>query len=485
MDSLSDFLAAAEDRHELVRVTQSISRDYETSIYNDLLLANTQSKGEGDVPVIFFEDVTGADFPLVTQYLGSWSRVCLAARVQDVSECAQRIMGAFTNQTSLSWLETMSLQPKVSLLEKFSAKPVKQGVSQQVVRLARDIDLAMLPIPRHATWETQPVISRAIVHAATLDKSLFITRQLPVIVLDRASCAVLWDADREIARMIKLALDAQKPVFVSMELGGDPVHELACYGRLPTTISRSLLTGLLANVPQEVVNCRTNPMQVSAHAEFVLEGTIDPRREMVSVPRCHLSHGHASEVTQQPVVQLQALTHRANPIFPDIKFTTGKGELYWIGKFWERLMLSVLKYLHPEIIDIAIPSYGMPDQLLFVRIDKRKPHHARQIMSAIWGWGMPVTPRSIIVVDEDVDIQQDQQVWQAVFHQTEFLRDQVTLASQAELTDAVASGGYQTTRWGIDATRKWPEEGYQGVWPPTTQYPTEILARVQTLLGNP
>ena len=80
-------------------------------------------------------------------------------------------------------------------------------------------------------------------------------------------------------------------------------------------------------------------------------------------------------------------------------------EDFFMGKASERLMLPALQLTLPEIIDVNMPSEGVFDNLLLVSIKKEYPGHARKVMSALWGLGLVMLAKAIIVLDHDVDVQ--------------------------------------------------------------------------------
>ena len=140
-------------------------------------------------------------------------------------------------------------------------------------------------------------------------------------------------------------------------------------------------------------------------------------------------------------------------------------EDYYLGLASERIFLPMIRKTLPEIVDMHFPAEGIFHNLVLVSIDKRYPGHARKIMNAFWGLGQLMFSKTIVVVDQDVDVQDLSQVAWIVGTHMDPLRDvQMTKGPVDDLDDAAdlpAFGG----KMGIDATRKWASEGYTRSWP--------------------
>ena len=58
----------------------------------------------------------------------------------------------------------------------------------------------------------------------------------------------------------------------------------------------------------------------------------------------------------------------------------------------------------PEIVDYDLPVAGAFHNCVIVSIRKSFPGHAQKVMHALWGLGMLSLSKSIVVVDEHVDV---------------------------------------------------------------------------------
>ena len=136
-----------------------------------------------------------------------------------------------------------------------------------------------------------------------------------------------------------------------------------------------------------------------------------------------------------------------------------------IAKVVERLMLSFARIELPEIVDVNLPLEGIFHGTAIVAIDKRHPGQARKVMDALWSGSWLRGSRLIAVVDADVDIHDVSTTFWKILNSVDWKKDLVvpdTTSNQDKPGHVFLPYG---GRIGIDATRKLPEEGFQGTWP--------------------
>jgi 4-hydroxy-3-polyprenylbenzoate decarboxylase len=150
----------------------------------------------------------------------------------------------------------------------------------------------------------------------------------------------------------------------------------------------------------------------------------------------------------------------------------------------ERIFLPLMKLTIPEILDINLPAEGVAHNLMLVRIRKSYPGHARKVMHAIWGLGQAMFTKCIVVLDEDCDVQNVSDVMLRVGNNIDPERDiQFTFGPVDTLDHASRLPNYGS-KMGIDATRKWPAEGFNRPWPQMLTMSPEIKSKVDVLCKN-
>jgi 4-hydroxy-3-polyprenylbenzoate decarboxylase len=249
---------------------------------------------------------------------------------------------------------------------------------------------------------------------------------------------------------------------------------------MPPNIDEYLLAGWLRGKPVEFVKCVSQPLEVPAQAEIVIEGWVDPGEHLPEGPFGDHT-GYYTPVEPFPVFHVTAITRRAKPIYPTTIVGVPPVEDVYMGKATERLFLPLLRLFLPEVLDYHMPAQGVFHNLVIVKIRKRYPGHARKVMFGIWGLGLLMLAKAIVVVDDWVDVHNLAQVaWQALGN-VDWAHDIVVTEGPVDHLDHASYRHSFGGKIGIDATAKGPDEGYTRGWPEVIRMSDDVKARVDEL----
>ena len=184
--------------------------------------------------------------------------------------------------------------------------------------------------------------------------------------------------------------------------------------------------------------------------------------------------GYYSLADQYPIFHLTAITHRQKPIYHTIIVGKPPMEDYYMGKATERIFLPLLKTQFPELVDMNLPIFGIFHNFAFISIDKRYPFQAKKMMHSFWGFGQLMFSKIIVVVDKDVNVQDTDEVWFRVGSSVDPKRDITFVDGPVDVLDHAAPLLGAGSKMGIDATKKWSEEGFQREWPEEIQMSEEM-----------
>jgi len=127
---------------------------------------------------------------------------------------------------------------------------------------------------------------------------------------------------------------------------------------------------------------------------------------------------------------------------------------------------------------MAMPAEGIFHNLMLVSIRKSFPGHARKVMNQIWGLGQAMFTKVIVVVDEDVNVHDYSEVAWKALNNIDPERDiQFTMGPIDSLDHSSRLPNYGS-KMGIDATKKWPSEGFARPWPAVLKMDAEVKRRV-------
>jgi len=251
---------------------------------------------------------------------------------------------------------------------------------------------------------------------------------------------------------------------VAVAIGTDPALTFSAIVPAPPEVEEFIIAGFLRQQPVELVKCETVDLEVPANAEIVLEGYVNLDELRTEGPFGDHT-GFYSLEDEYPVFHVTCITHRKNPIYATTIVGKPPMEDAWMGKAVERIFLPLMKLTLPEIVDVNLPVEGVFHNLMIVSIRKSYPGHARKVMNGIWALGQAMFTKCIVVVDEDVNVQDIGEVVLKVLNNIDPERDiQFTLGPVDSLDHASRLPNFGS-KMGIDATRKWPTEGFTRPWP--------------------
>ena len=153
-------------------------------------------------------------------------------------------------------------------------------------------------------------------------------------------------------------------------------------------------------------------------------------------------------------------------------------EDFYMGKAIERAFLPLMRMQIPELVDMNMPAEGIFHNLMILSIRKSYPLQARKVMSAVWGLGQAMFTKCIVVVDDDVNIQDLSEVSWKALNNIDPERDIQFVMGPIDQLDHSSRLPNYGSKMGIDATRKWPGEGFTRPWPDVIKMDEEVKKRV-------
>jgi 4-hydroxy-3-polyprenylbenzoate decarboxylase len=466
---LRDFVARLEQRGRLHRVTAEVARDLEITEIVDRV-----SKSGADANVgLLFERVAGSTMPVLVNAFGAEDRMALALGVEQLDELGARVAKLVDARVPGGFGD--KLRKLGTLLDVARAAPrrVEQAPCQEVVETSTP-SLAGLPILQCWPGDGGRYITLPAVFTRDPVTGARNVGMYRLQVFDDRTLGMHWQTHKGGAEHQRRATE-RMPVAVA--LGGDPAVIYSASAPLPPGIDEIVFAGWLRGSGVEMVRCRTNDLDVPAHAEIVLEGWVDPDEQRLEGPFGDHT-GYYSLARDYPVLHLTAVTRRARPIYPTTIVGRPPQEDYWLGKATERIFLPLMRLMLPEIVDVNMPAEGVFHNLVIVSIRKRYPGHARKVMQALWGMGLMMLAKTIVVVSEHVNVHDLSEVaWRATGN-IDPRRDLVIVDGPMDDLDHAALRHRFGGKLGVDATEKGPLDDVTQPWPEEIRMSEEIRDRV-------
>ncbi len=400
---LQSFARALEGAGELRRITVEVDPYLEIAEIYDRVIKRTG-------PALLFENVKGADFPLLINPLGSPARVELAlGRPPDaIGESLLELAGAAQppNPKEL-WRQRGTIK---DVLLGMRARNVRRGRVQEVVE---DPDLSRLPVQTCWPEDGGPFITFGLVltkDPTNGERNLGVYR---IQVYDSKTTGMHWQIHKGGGFHYNRAERLDRPLEVAVVIGADPYLLMAAITALPEGMDEVAFSGFLRRAPCRMVKCKTIDLEVPADAEIVLEGIVPPHERRMEGPFGD-HFGHYSHAAPFPVFHVQKITRRRKPVY--LSATVGKPpqEDKHLGNAVQEMIGPLIKLIHPEIENLWAYFETGFHNLLVISMNERYYKESMRTGLALLGTGQLSLTKCGVLVDGDVDVRDFRAVLRAI-----------------------------------------------------------------------
>ncbi len=326
---------------------------------------------------------------------------------------------------------------------------VEVAACQEVVE--RDADLTRLPILTHLPADAGPYVTSgvAIIKDPDHGRNASFHRLLR---LDKRRFAARI-VERRGTHTAMGRVPGALPIAIAI---GCPPHVLVAASMSPP-MGVDELSIAHALAPTPLVKCCSLDLEVPAEAELILEGHIT-RQLTAEGPFPDLT-GTLDGVRQQPVIEIDCITHRRDPIYHAL-LPAGLEHKLLMGMPREpTIYAAVAEMAHP--LNVCITPGGTSWLHAVVQIEKRGPDDGRRAIEAAFNGHSSL--KHVVIVDRDVDPFNPADVEWAIATRFQADRDLVLLTDQPG--SSLDPSGRQvpgqkalTAKMGLDATVPWEGE---------------------------
>ena len=471
---LREFISALEKSKEVLRVSFEVDPYLEITEFADRAV-----KHGG--PALVFEKPKGSSVPVLINAFASARKMEIALQVDSVDEIAHRISEYLEMRMPEGLIGKLKMLPKLAEMGAFFPKIVSGGPCKEIVR-KDSFSLADYPILHCWPHDAGRFITLPMVFSRNPDTGKRNCGCYRMQVYDERTTGMHWQTHKQGAEHYRRRLREGKEnrMDVAVAIGSDPATMFSAILPLPPDLDEMMLAGFLRGKPVEMVKCETSDIEVPANAEIVLEGYVELGELRREGPFGDHT-GFYSLEDDYPVFHVTCITQRKHPIYATTIVGPPPMEDFFMGKAIERIFLPLLRLQLPEVRDISMPAEGIFHNLILVSIRKSYPLHARKVMHAIWGLGQAMFSKCIVVVDEDVDVQDVHEVAWKALNNIDPERDIQFVLGPIDALDHASRLPHYGSKMGIDATRKWKEEGFTRPWPDVIRMSDEVKQRVDQL----
>ena len=255
--------------------------------------------------------------------------------------------------------------------------------------------------------------------------------------------------------------DRDEAMPMACTIGTHPAYEIMASYSVPSHLAEFgelEMVGNLIGEAVEMVPCQTVPLEVPAHAEVVIEGWVRPGVRHDDGPGPSQALYYLPGASQQPVIEVSAITHRDRPILRQHNTLMFSDHQPLLSLPHEALLYARLRADGHDVREVFYVPWG-GTLACVVQIVPQSDGEVRNVLMRTLGQRWP-NAKLAIAIDADVDIGSAEDLVWSVSTRVDPERD-VFIVPEAkghpiDPTARPAAGGTRnvvTGKWGIDATR--------------------------------
>ena len=462
-----------EKEGELIKVKDPIDVHYEITEITDRMCKTKDPKA------LLFTNVKGYDIPVLTNAFGSYKRL--------------KIIFGYENLEDIGWKLYKVLRPEIpnTFLEKLKKLPELKKLNDALPKVEsknpyKTFSESVFDIPVLKCWPKDGGRYITLPQVITKDPESGIRNvgMYRIQLLEEKKVALHWQIHKDGNSHFHKAKRLGKKLPVAIAIGADPVCTYSASAPLPPEVDEYLFVGMVRENPVELVKGKTVDIEYPKHADFVIEGYVDPEEPLIDEGPFGDHTGFYTPVDKYPAMHITAILSKDNPIYISTIVGPPPQEDKYLGYATERIFLPLIKFNLPEVVDYHLPASGVFHNFCFVSIKKRYPGHAFKVAYALLGLGLMSLEKYIVVFDEWVNVHDIEEVLWIWGNNTDPSRDIIITKGPIDVldhsTNEVGFGGKII----IDATKKLKEEGYTRVWPEVAKTDDETKRKVDSIWQN-
>ncbi len=458
--NLNEYLNILKEEGELVVVDAQVDPNLEIAEIHRRVIA-------GGGPALLFTNVKGADFPCATNLFGNVKRIELAfgkrpeAFIKELVQLAEEIMPP---RFSTLWKHRQLIRDGL----KVGLKTVRKG---PIIECC-DSPARLNRLPMLTTWKEDggPFVTLPLVYTEHPETGHHNLGMYRIQRYDDQHTGVHWQIQKGGGFHYYVAEQKNESLPLSIFIGGPPSLMLSAIAPLPEDIPELMLAALLQGKKLRRVK---NPMgghPLIAEADFAICGMVPPHKRHPEGPFGD-HYGYYSLKHDYPIVNVQAVYHRKNAIYPATVVGKPRQEDFFLGDYIQSLLSPLSKLVMPAIEKIW--SYGETGyhSLTATVVKERYPREAMTSAFRILGEsaGQLALTKFLLVLDRVMDLTDFKSVLEYVLERTRFERDLFIFSNIAldtlDYTGPAINEGSKAIFLGVgDPIRKLEKE-FHGVLP--------------------
>ncbi|MEY3901202.1 MAG: hypothetical protein RL189_508 [Pseudomonadota bacterium] len=442
MRNLREFISALRARGEV--------QDIETQVDPNLELAEIHRRViENNGKVLFFRNVKGSPFPVVTNLFGNVSRIELAFGNRPekfVQRAADLVHHALPPKLSTFWgARDLAFDAlKIGLKSKRNA-PVFEVESPLIAGRGLDELPALVQWPEDGgRFVTLPLVYTQ--HPRSGKHNLGMYR---IHIYDEKTTGMHWQIHKGGGFHYAAAQAQNQSLPVNLLIGGPPALMLSAIAPLPEDIPELMLCSLLLGEKLPMSKRDDLPYPVVSEAEFAIVGEVPPHERRPEGPFGD-HYGYYSLAHPYPVFNVKRMFHRKDAIYPATVVGKPRQEDFYIGDYLQKLLSPLFPIVMPSVIELK--TYGETGfhALAAARVKDRYEREAIASALRILGEGQLSLQKFLMLTDGQVDLNNFRETLVYFLERTNWEKDLFVISNVSQDT--------------LDYSGPKVNEGSKGIW---------------------
>jgi len=304
----------------------------------------------------------------------------------------------------------------VADMKRIPPKFVEDGPIMQNVMTGKAIDVTKFPVPQWHQPDGGRYVGTGSYNITRDPDNGWINCGTYRVMIHDAKSVGFYISPGKHGRQMRDKYQARRERMpVAIVCGGDPMSFLMGCSEVPYGVSEFDIIGGIRGAPVEVIKGPVTGLPIPANAEIVIEGFVEPDNLRIEGPFGEWTGYYASDLRPEPVLDIQAIYYRDNPILLGCPPERPPDEICRYRAVVRSALLrdNIEKAGVPGVVAAWAHEVGSARLLLVIAINQRYPGHARQAghIGSMCHVGA-YCGRYTIVVDDDIDVSNlEEVVW--------------------------------------------------------------------------
>lgn len=281
---------------------------------------------------------------------------------------------------------------------------------KEVVKIGKEVDLSEYPIVRHHEMDPAPYIDMTVL-VKDPDRNFYNISFQRTMVQGKQQLGIQMGYAHNLTIAQKYEAKKQTVPLIIV-IGHHPAFYLGSLNILPFGMNDYEVLGGFMGEPLRLCPSETwgDNFLVPADAEMVLEGEMIPWEKQAEGPFGEFT-GYYGPQRNFPIIKVKAITHRKDAIFQHV--FVGHRDVSILGGIpKEGGLLNAIKGVVPTVKEVCFPPSGQCRFYAFISIKKTYEGASKQ--AALTALAHCAFIKYCVIVDDDINVFNDDEVWWAV-----------------------------------------------------------------------